>query len=57
MFDFFKEVVEAIIDFFKYISSLNDDEFKEISKAWPAPTKTRMAKLRVTARARDAFFQ
>jgi len=49
------EVVPLFIDWLKRVIESSDEEFEEISKAWPAPTKTRLARLRYEAK-RDAKF-
>ena len=46
----------VIGNFIKWIAGLSDDEWEDISKAWPAPTKSEMAKVRAEAKARLHFF-
>lgn len=53
---FIGAILPAIVDFIKWLASLSSDEFEEISKAWPAPTKTEMAWIRAEAKARLHFF-
>lgn len=39
-----------------FISGLSDEEWEDISKTWPAPTKTKVARLRAEAKAMSHFF-
>jgi len=53
---FIGDMLPVFADFLKWIVGLSDKEWEEISKAWPAPTKTQMAWLRSEAKARLHFF-
>ena len=55
MLDFFKNLLPTIMEFFEWIFNMNDDEFEEISKSWPAPIKTSMAKARFEAKLLQVF--
>jgi hypothetical protein len=43
-------------EFIEYIAGLSDDEWEEITKVWPSPTKMHMAKIRAEAKAMKHFF-
>lgn len=47
------EVLLVFAEWFKWVFEPNDVEFEEISKAWPAPIKTRLARLRYEAKLRE----
>lgn len=47
------DVLPVFADWFKWVFEKDDTEFEEISKAWPAPIKTRMARLRYEAKLRE----
>lgn len=44
-------------EFAMYIAGLNDAEWEDISKVWPGPTKTKMARIRAEAKAMAHFFK
>ena len=51
-------VIEALpifTDWLRWVLESKDEEFESISTAWPAPIKTRLARLRYEAK-RDAKF-
>jgi hypothetical protein len=56
----FLEVVGGFLptigEFVMYLVNLSDDEWEDISKSWPSPTKTKMARLRAEAKATAHFF-
>lgn len=49
------DILPVFSDWFQWVVKMPDDEWEDISQAWPAPTKTRLAKLRYEAK-RDAKF-
>lgn len=53
---FIGEAIPVIGEFLGFIADLPDKEWESISKAWPAPTKTKMARLRAETKAMKHFF-
>jgi len=53
---FVGDMLPVVGSFVKWIVDLPDKDWEQISKAWPAPTKTEMAWLRSEAKARMHFF-
>ena len=53
---FVGEILPVVGDFIKWIAGMSDKEWESISKVWPEPTKTQMAKMRAEAKARLHFF-
>ena len=49
------DVVPVFTDWLKWVLDIKDKEFESISKAWPAPIKTRIARLRYEARRDEKF--
>jgi hypothetical protein len=49
------DVVPVFTEWLKWVITSSDEEWEEISKAWPAPTKTRLAKIRYESK-RDKKF-
>lgn len=49
------QVVPIFVDWLKWVVEVDDKEWESISKAWPAPTKTRIARLRYEARRDEKF--
>jgi len=56
IFNVIGSMMPAIGEFVGFLVNLPDKEWEEISKAWPAPTKTKMALLRSEAKAAAHFF-
>jgi len=56
IFDVVSRALPVIGEFIGFIAKLPDKEWEEISKAWPAPTKTKMAMVRAEAKAVLHFF-
>ena len=50
------EFLPAVGEFISFIADLPDKEWEDITKAWPGPTKTHMARIRAEAQARKHFF-
>ena len=53
---FLLEALPIFGEWLKWVLNMQDEEWEDISKAWPAPTKTRLAKLRYEAKKQEAFF-
>lgn len=53
---FLLEALPVFGQWLTWVLGMKDDEWEDISKAWPAPTKTRLAKLRYEAKKQEAFF-
>jgi hypothetical protein len=53
---FVGSTLPAVGDFLGYIAGLSDEGWEEITKAWPAPIKLSMAKLRAETKALKHFF-
>lgn len=49
-FDLVKQFLPDVVDLVQFIMTIGDREFEEISKSWPTPIKTKMAKLRFEAK-------
>ena len=56
LFEIVGSALPAVGEFVGYIVGLSDEEWEEISKAWPSPTKTKMARLRAEVKAHAHFF-
>lgn len=56
LFKIVADALPTIGEFIGYLVNLPDEEWEEISKAWPGPTKTKMALLRSEAKAHTHFF-
>ena len=52
----FMDVFPLFIDWIKWLTKISDVEFESISKAWPSPTKTKLAWIRAESKANDVFF-
>ena len=48
-------VVPVFVEWIKWAIETDDEEFESISKAWPAPIKTRLARIRYEVK-RDKKF-
>lgn len=44
-----------VFDFIESLCDMDDKEFESITTAWPSPTKTRLARIRVTMKAHKKF--
>ena len=53
---FIIEILPVFGEWLGWVIGMKDEEWEDISKAWPAPTKTRLAKLRYEAKKHEAFF-
>lgn len=51
------ELFPLFVQWLKWLLKLPDKKFEEITKAWPAPTKTKLAWIRAEAKAHDKFFE
>ena len=49
------EILPVFSEWLKWVIEMPDTEFENISTAWPAPTKTRLAKLRYDAKLEQKF--
>lgn len=49
------DIIPVFAEWLKWVITIDDKEWESISKAWPAPTKTRIARLRYEAK-RDKVF-
>jgi hypothetical protein len=49
------EIFPVFLDWIKWMINLPDKEFEEISKAWPAPTRTKLAWIRAESKALKHF--
>ena len=50
IFNLLKLFLPDVLELFEYILNINDHDFMKISKSWPAPIKTKMAKMRFEAK-------
>ena len=50
------DVLPVFTEWLGWVINMKDDEWESISKAWPAPTRTRIAKIRYEAKKYEAFF-
>jgi len=57
IFEIVANALPAIGEFIGYLVNLSDDEWEDISKAWPGSTKTKMAMIRAEAKAQAHFFK
>ena len=55
IFKIIGEVVPVAVELIQHMINLPDKEFEEISKAWPSPTRSKLAKIRAEMKARDHF--
>ena len=55
IFNLLKQFLPDILELFEFILHINDSEFEEISKRWPSPIKTKLAKLRFEAKLLTEF--
>lgn len=44
------DIVPVFADWIQWIFGMKEEEWEKISEAWPAPTKTRLARLRYEAK-------
>jgi hypothetical protein len=49
------DVLPVFVEWLQWVIALPDHEWEDISKAWPAPTKTRLARIRYEAKLHDKF--
>lgn len=54
---FLSDALPIFAEWLGWVINMKDEEWENISKAWPAPTKTRLAALRYEAKKYDAFFK
>jgi hypothetical protein len=54
-FDIIKKFLPDILELFEFVLNSDDNEFKTISESWPAPIKTKMAKMRFEAKLLKEF--
>ena len=55
IFNIVGDVVPVFVDWLKVIFDTSDVEFESIQKVWPAPTRSKLARLRAEAKIRAAF--
>ena len=53
---FLGEALPVFGDWLGWVIGMKDEEWEDISQAWPAPTRTRVAKLRYEVKKHAAFF-
>jgi len=49
------QALPIFAEWLKWVIESDDKEWESISKAWPSPTKTRLARLRYEARRDEKF--
>jgi hypothetical protein len=49
-FEYIQKFLPDVLDLIRFILDLNDHEFESISQSWPAPIKTKLAKMRFEAK-------
>lgn len=49
------DIVPVFAEWLLWVMKQEDVEFEEIAKAWPAPVKTRLAKIRYEAKLNEKF--
>ena len=57
IFSVIGKMLPTIGEFVGFLANLSDAEWEDITKAWPEPTKTKMAMLRAEAKAAAHFFK
>ena len=53
---FISEFLPVAAELLDFITEIPDKEWEEISKVWPSPTKTKLARMRAEAKAMKHFF-
>jgi hypothetical protein len=55
VFQYIQTFLPDLLELIRIILEMSNSEFEDISKTWPAPIKTKLAKMRFEARLMEEF--
>lgn len=53
--EWFIKLLPDLLELIRFLVTINDKEFESITTTWPAPIKTRLARVRFESRLMDEF--